>query len=262
MKKRAYITIIILILLIAINYNWLDSKLQGFVIQKNQEKVQITRIVDGDTVDSSIGKIRFLGINTPETSSHEKYAEQAKEFLASKISNKKVLLEYGNEKKDLYGRTLAYIYLNNEEINLEIVRKGLANFYFPKGKDMHYSDYKQAWNDCISDNINLCKKSTDRCANCIKLKTFDVSSQTVQFENICEMDCDMTNWDIKDEGRKHFKFPNFILKPKSIVTIKVGKKANTQNTFYWKGYSYVWTRTGDTLFLRDTNGDLVLWSNY
>jgi len=31
---------------------------------------------------------------------------------------------------------------------------------------------------------------------------------------------------------------------------------------FWKGKDYVWTSTGDTLFLRDDEGKLVLWEMY
>ena len=261
-NKKIYLLILILTIIIALNYNWLDSKLQGFVIQKNLEKVQITRIVDGDTVDSSIGKIRLLGMNTPETTTHEEYSEEAKKYLKSKIDYKTVELKYGKNKQDRYGRTLAYIYFNNEEINLDLVKEGLANFYFPQGKDMHYPDYKQAWENCITKNENLCEKSTDKCSNCIKLKNLDINSQEVIFENICNFDCNLANWDIKDEGRKHFKFPEFILKKDSEIKIKVGENKNTEDTLYWSGHSYIWTRTGDTLFLRDSDNRLILWNSY
>ncbi len=35
-----------------------------------------------------------------------------------------------------------------------------------------------------------------------------------------------------------------------------------ENTLSWKGEKYVWTRTGDSLFLRDSEGALVLWKSY
>jgi len=46
------------------------------------------------------------------------------------------------------------------------------------------------------------------------------------------------------------------------VMIKVGEEENTENVLFWKGESYVWTKTGDTLFLRDEEGKLVLWKGY
>ena len=110
--------------------------------------------------------------------------------------------------------------------------------------------------------MNLCEVSMDKCASCINLKEFNPDKQEIIFYNNCSFDCNLTNWDIKDEGRKHFKFSDFILQKNSDVTILIGEEENNQTTLFWKGQKYVWTKTGDTLFLRDEEGDLVLWRAY
>lgn len=251
-----------LVIIFSINYSWLDSKLQGFLIKENHDKTKVLRIIDGDTIETEQGKIRLLGINAPETTKKEKYSQEAKDFLEKEILNKTVTLEYGKYKTDRYKRTLAYIFLNKENINLKLVKEGLANYYFPSGKDIHYQEFKIAWENCIKENKNLCKKSDNICSNCIKLKEFDYNSQEIVFENICSFDCNLEKWDIKDEGRKHFSFPNVLIKEKSNLKIKVGEEQDSSNILYWRGETYVWTRTGDSLFLRDDLGKLVLWESY
>ena len=262
MAKRTYIIILFLIIILTINYNYLDSKLEGFLIQESKETIQVIRIVDGDTINSSIGKIRMLGINTPETTNNEKYSQEAEKFLLEKISNKTVKIEYGKDKKDRYGRTLAYLYLKGENINLKLVENGFANYYFPSGKDIHYNEFKLAWENCIKENKYLCEKSTNKCANCIELREFGPYSKEFILYNNCKFDCELTNWGIKDEGRKHFTFPEFNLKAGKEIKIKTGESANTEETLFWKGETYVWTNTGDTLFLRDDSERLVLWQGY
>ena len=259
-KKESAALIFLIILLIAINYSWLDSKLTGFITQENYETINITRIVDGDTVDSSIGKIRLLGINTPEKK--EEYYQEAKNSLNEKILNKTVKLEYGKDKKDRYNRTLAYIFLNDENINLKQVENGFANYYFPSGKDIYYDDFKKAWETCVENNKNLCEKSKNVCAECIELKELNYQEQEVVFFNQCNFDCNLNNWKIKDEGRKNFIFPYFNLNSKKEVIVKVGENPDNENILFWKGEDYVWTKTGDTLFLRDSEGKLVLYSSY
>ncbi len=83
-------------------------------------------------------------------------------------------------------------------------------------------------------------------------------------KNICNINCELTNWEIKDEGRKKFIFPVFILNAKNSVEIIVSKEneENTDVKLFWIRKDYVWTRTGDTFFLRDNKGKLVLWENY
>jgi hypothetical protein len=86
-----------------------------------------------------------------------------------------------------------------------------------------------------------------------------MKEQEVVFYNKCNFDCDLESWEIKDEGRKKFIFPNFILEGNQELKVIVGDLENYGNNLYWKGETYVWTSTGDTLFLRDNYGKLVLW---
>ena len=201
-------------------------------------------------------------MNAPETTKKERYSLEAKEFLKKLILNKKVILKYGKDEQDRYGRTLAYIFLNQENINLKLVTEGLANSYFPSGKTKRYDEFKEAWKNCINKNKNLCKKSINICSECIELKKFDIKNQEAIFYNKCSFNCELTGWNIKDEGRKNFFFPKFNLKSREQVKIDVGEGVDNNNEFFWKGYSYVWTKSGDTLFLRDEKGGLVLWRSY
>ncbi len=257
-KKDAIILSLMIFSLLAVNYSFLDKSITGFFIE--EKFVHVDRIIDGDTIESENQSIRLLGINTPERK--EEFYSEAKEFLESEILNKTVRLEFGKERKDRYNRTLAYIFLGNKNINLEIVENGFANYYFPSGKDIYYDDFEQAWNSCIEKNINLCEKSKDVCSECIELKNLDFKKDEAVFYNSCEFSCDLSSWSMKDEGRKKFAFPNFGLDKGKEVMIKVGEEENTENVLFWKGESYVWTKTGDTLFLRDEEGKLVLWKGY
>lgn len=42
----------------------------------------------------------------------------------------------------------------------------------------------------------------------------------------------------------------------------VGDGVDNKEVLFWKGKKYVWTKTGDSLFLRDKEGGLVLWESY
>ncbi|NOQ35392.1 MAG: DUF4124 domain-containing protein [Methylococcaceae bacterium] len=111
-------------------------------IQTAPSYYPIKKVYDGDTVLLENGiKVRFLGINTPEVAKRDKVAdaggEEAKQWLAHKLEGTKVKLRYDSERKDKYGRTLAYLFTeNNEHLNLQLVRNGLAtvNIYPPNLK--------------------------------------------------------------------------------------------------------------------------------
>ncbi len=258
-KDQILLLAILVISLIAINYNFLDEKFADFL--EDSETGIVGRVIDGDTIVLESGEhLRLLGINTPER--NEKYYSEAKGFLEKEVLNKTVKIVFGKEKKDLYNRTLGYIFVDGKNVNLGLVENGLGNFYFPSGKDQYYSKFKKAWNNCIENNKNLCEKSKNVCANCIQLRELSHKNQKAVFYNECSFECKITNWEIKDEGRKKFTFPEFNLKDNSEVRVVVGDGENQENNLFWKNEDYVWTDSGDTLFLRDDKGKLVLWKNY
>ncbi len=257
-QKDILIISLLIIALLVINYPFLDKALQKFLT--NYETIHVDRVIDGDTIVSNKTSIRLLGINSPERG--ELYYTEAKEFLEKLILNETVDLEFGKEKYDKYQRTLAYLYINRENINLKLVEKGFANFYFPSGKDNYYNKFKDAWEECINNNLNLCENSVNNCSQCIELRELSVDNQQVILYNNCNFSCDLTNWEIKDEGRKKFVFEDFVLNVNKEVSIVVGDGIDNSFTLYWSGEEYVWTETGDSLFLRDEDGKLVLWESY
>ncbi|MBM3228532.1 hypothetical protein FJZ20_01450, partial [Candidatus Pacearchaeota archaeon] len=173
--------------------------------------------------------------------------------------------EFANNKYDRYDRLLAYVFIDGKNLNIELVKNGLANVYLLDER-IYENKLRNAWKECIKSNKNLCEKSEDVCANCIELKKLDYSQQEVIFYNKCDFSCELTGWEIRDEGRKNYFFKNFKLNPGKQVSIIVGEgtdiETSTQTTLYWTDETYVWTRTGDTLFLRDDERKLVLWKNY
>ncbi|MEW4981802.1 MAG: thermonuclease family protein [Cycloclasticus sp.] len=94
--------------------------------------IKVVSVIDGDTVVLLGGqKVRFLGINTPEIGYRGKPSEAgavtAKEYLKTLVLHKKVYIERDIEREDHYGRTLAYIFLEDGlNINLALVRRGVA----------------------------------------------------------------------------------------------------------------------------------------
>lgn len=105
--------------------------------EPNQEWYLVTKVVDGDTfwVDNGTSKgikIRLTGIDAPESQKRWKkdegyYGKESKAYLTKLLKNKKVRLETDIDSLDRYGRTLAYVYLENETfVNAVMVKEGYA----------------------------------------------------------------------------------------------------------------------------------------
>jgi len=230
-KKEKTLIIVLVIVLIAVNYSFLNNLLvENF---SGKEVVFVERVVDGDTVIVNGGSVRLLGINTPERG--EKYYSEAKEFLESEVLGRALIIEKHGQ--DKYYRDLAYLFdfETNKNINLEIVREGYGNYYFYSGKDKYSEDLIDAWNKCIEKEINLCEKSLDKCSDCVKIE-----SENSIINNCCFF-CDVNDWEINVEGRNNFVFEGILSSGETKV------------------FDLDLTNSGGSLFLRDEEGKLVFW---
>jgi micrococcal nuclease len=96
---------------------------------------QVTRVIDGDTLLLSDGdKVRLIGVDTPELYHPLKpvqyFAKEASEFTREMVEGKQVRLEYDWQKRDKYGRLLAYVYLEDGTLlNAEIIKRGYGFAY-------------------------------------------------------------------------------------------------------------------------------------
>ena len=95
----------------------------------------VTRVVDGDTIilDGN-ERVRLIGVDTPETVDPRRpvqyFGKEASAFTKRMVEGKKVRLEFDQTRKDRYGRTLAYVYLEDgTHLNAEIVKQGYGHSY-------------------------------------------------------------------------------------------------------------------------------------
>jgi micrococcal nuclease len=94
----------------------------------------VVRAVDGDTVESRIGgrieDVRYIGVDTPETvkpgTPVQCFGHRASDFDHHLVEGRRVRLVFGVERRDVYGRLLAYVYIGHRFVNAELVRRGLA----------------------------------------------------------------------------------------------------------------------------------------
>lgn len=104
-----------------------------------QEWLTVSYVHDGDTIKLNDGRtVRLIGINAPERArrdqSAEPFSSEATKWLRALLAkNSKIGLQYGAERFDQYGRTLAHLYLKDlSNVEEGLLREGLATtFVFP-----------------------------------------------------------------------------------------------------------------------------------
>ncbi len=104
-------------------------------------------MVDGATIvidyNGEKEKIRLLNVDTPESvhpkkSRNTKMGAKASDYTKKRLTGKSISLEFDGKKRGRYGRLLAYVFLDKNNFNLELVQKGWSPYYTKYGKSSFY----------------------------------------------------------------------------------------------------------------------------
>ena len=126
---------------------------------------EVTRVIDGDTIEvEGEYKVRLIGIDTPETVHPNKpvefFGREASDKLKEMIEGKEVQLvsDPTQDDVDRYGRLLRYVYLDNVDINLEMIKQGYAFEYTYRVAYEKQEEYKQAQEFAKMNKLGLWKR--------------------------------------------------------------------------------------------------------
>ncbi|HEX3654366.1 MAG TPA: thermonuclease family protein [Pirellulales bacterium] len=113
----------------------------------------VARVVDGDTflLDNHT-RVRLIGVDAPETvKPHhpiEPWGPEASRFSHQFLDGKRVRLEFDHERRDRYGRLLAYVWVGNRMLNEELLRAGLARYepqyHYSRDKKLRFQQLESA----------------------------------------------------------------------------------------------------------------------
>ena len=108
---------------------------------------KVIRVVDGDTIvvnyEGKPEKVRLLCVNTPESVHPDKkqnipMGKVASDYTKNRLKGKYVDLEFEGPLRGRYGRLLAYIFVDGQNFNLELVKQGLSPYYTKYGLSQKY----------------------------------------------------------------------------------------------------------------------------
>ena len=127
---------------------------------------QVVRVVDGDTIVIKYGvkyeKVRMLCVNTPESVHPDEKQNIPMGKVASRYTQKKLIGKYVDlefEIKKLrgnYGRLLAYVFVDGQNLNLDLVRQGLSPYYTKYGKSEKYdAEFRAAEKQARKEKLNI-----------------------------------------------------------------------------------------------------------
>ena len=147
---------------------WIHTAAKS-VQQAQPGTYRVSEFIDGDTIvvdmNGTQEKLRFIGVDTPETHDPRKavqcFGVAAAAFTKSFIGQNNVRLESDptNTNRDRYNRLLRYVYLpDGRLVNAEIIRQGYGFAYtgFPFTKSDEFLGYQKTareqnlglWGNC------------------------------------------------------------------------------------------------------------------
>lgn len=230
--------------LVVIVFYFLDSFF-GYTGKFGYSYFKVTRVIDGDTLEISGGeRVRLIGVNAPEKGSRFYY--EAKKFLEEKVLNKVVRLEFEDRERDVYGRKLAYIFVQNKNVNVELVRRGLA-YVFNLDKVLKYrKEFVEAEEYARNNELGIWSKSN--FSKCLEFVNITYSEGKIVLKNVCNFTLNTSKWIIESEIYGRLLFPSSLIRANENIEITM----KSSNITFKKGYK-------DNLFIRDSLGFLVLF---
>jgi micrococcal nuclease len=88
----------------------------------------VERVIDGDTIVVTGGvRVRYLLADAPEIASGgDCYGANAAQFNADLVLGRRVELGYDTACQDMFGRTLAYVTVDGQDVSRLLVERGYA----------------------------------------------------------------------------------------------------------------------------------------
>lgn len=137
-RSPAAIAFVVVLILIALRAAGITS-----ISDRHQRgrEVEVARVLDGDTFDTTDGeRIRLLGIDAPEIahrdSKAEPFGDESREWLVGELEGREVKLTFEERQTDVYGRTLAWVWIDQMLVNENALRTGhaklLSKFGLPR----------------------------------------------------------------------------------------------------------------------------------
>ncbi|WP_276300181.1 lamin tail domain-containing protein [Halorussus lipolyticus] len=263
------------------------------------QEATVVEVTDGDTVtveydNGSTDEVRLLGVDTPEVygdNSPSEFegvpdtedgatclgyeGEVASAMAKNRLLGERVTLKFDSEadRRGYYGRLLAYVYIDGENFNYQLIDHGHARVYdstFSKSGEF-YAAEDDAQNAGIG--VWACTDPASQLGE-VTIERFhpdpvgddyaNMNEEFVVLQNRQSSSVDLSDWRIRDEAGNDYDVPaGFDLNSGEVVTLHTGTGSDTATHLYWGRTDYtVWNNGGDTGYLYDEHGDYVNSKSY
>jgi micrococcal nuclease len=240
--------------------------------------------VDTPEVHSENTPDEFVGV--PDTEAGRQclrgYGERASTFAKETLEGETVTLQFDpdSDRRGYYGRLLGYLVVDGQNFNYRLVAEGHARVYdstfslksaFFEAEASAQSAGTGLWS-CADDGTGptaTVSATPDGGSVDGRLAVVEVNADAegddnenlndeyVTLENRGDETLDLSGWTVADEAGKTYTFGTVTLGAGERVTLHSGSGEDTASDVYWGRSSAVWNNGGDTVTVRDADGEVV-----
>lgn len=242
-----------------------------FVPVTESESGTVIYVYDADTIlfgrnDGTRIQVRLLGIDAPEcysANSHYKWPEfddeymlkkwawRGKEAVTDAVLNRtvRILYDQTQDKKDKYGRHLAYVTIGDTCLNAWLLENGFARTYtfstclmteqYTSIENMARSENRGIWGDCCNESgkcilsfIHYDAQGNDHS---------NLTDEYVIVKNTGIGSLALDGYTLSNSNGHIYTFPcGTSIGPDSIIRICTGEGIDDEDTLYWGKKTPMW----------------------
>ena len=263
----------------------------------------VTEIVDGDTLkvrfeNGRTETVRLLGVDTPEVHTEvspdefegitdsdrgrswlQDWGSKASSYAKQTLSGKtiRVVVDEEADRRGNYGRLLAYVYVEGEMFNEQLLKRGYARLYesefserssFESVERIVQKQDRGLWAFEKQSNENQNTGSSSLVVASIHEDASgndheNLNDEYIQLKNTGSSSLDLGGWTVSDSAGHSYTFPSgSTFGAGESLTLYSGSGSSGGSNYYWGSGSAIWNNGGDTIIVKDSSGSTVTREEY
>lgn len=239
-------------------------------------RARVVEVYDGDTFTLSTGdRVRLRGINTPEIKPPEPFALQAKSIAAKLVLNQTVTLHYSEPARDGYGRLLASIEVDGQDLATELLRAGMGHIFVIPPEQIDMAPMLVAQGEAREARRGIWKTRsyqgemhiTSFHANAPGRDQDNLNGEYMRVCNVSTQPLNLKGWALTNRHKQSYPLPDVTIPAGHTVLIISGPGAHQvdptlQLQIYLNSETPVWDNARDKAMLLNANGEKVDWRSH
>lgn len=231
----------------------------------------VTGVYDGDTFTISTGdRVRLRWVNTPELKPREDYGIEAREATTARVLGRNVRLLYGATPRDGYGRLIAGVEVEGENLSIQLLELGVGHLFVIPPDDTDLTLFIAAQERARAAHRGIW--STPEFQGVLHITSFhanadgddreNVNGEYLRICNVGSQVLDLAGFRIADISGNSWEFPQIRVPPGHTVKVHSGRGSPQADVMgqlevYLNSADPIWNNKEDRATIYDRYGRVV-----